>query len=124
MYAKGRSRQARGIDQATKPLPSLPQGWSRVCHETGLFLRSIGLGIVVTALQGVFTKNFSGPEKAAIRQSRVTAFLRALIHTLPLGMALFEIFLNWKGRYVGRQFDNQIISNLLPKRMKSLRKLQ
>ena len=95
------------MDQATKPLPRLPRGWSRVCHETGLFLRSIRLGIVVTAFQGFFTKNFSEPEKAAIRQSRVTAFLRTLIHTIPLGVAVFEIVLNWKGHYVGAQFDKQ-----------------
>ena len=107
MYAKGRFRHVRGMDQATKPLPRLPRGWSRVCHETGLFLRSIRLGIVVTAFQGFFTKNFSEPEKAAIRQSRVTAFLRALIHTIPLGVAIFEIVLNWKGHYVGAHFDKQ-----------------
>lgn len=107
MYADGRSRQARGMGQATKPLPRLPRGWSRVCHETGLFLRSIGLGILVTAFQGFFTNNFLEPEKVAIRQSRVTSLLRALIHLLPLGVAIFEITLNWKGHYVGRAFDKQ-----------------
>ena len=107
MYADGRSRQARGMGQATKPLPRLPRGWSRVCHETGLFLRSIGLGILVTAFQGFFTNNFLEPEKVAIRQSRVTSLLRALIHLLPLGIATFEITLNWKGHYVGQHFDKQ-----------------
>ena len=95
------------MGQATKPLPRLPRGWSRVCHETGLFLRSIGLGILVTAFQGIFTNNFVEPEKVAIRQSRVTSLLRALIHLLPLGIAIFEITLNWKGHYVGRYFDKQ-----------------
>lgn len=47
------------------------------------------------------------PEKVAIRQSRVTSLLRALIHLLPLGLAIFEITLNWKGHYVGRIFDKQ-----------------
>lgn len=78
-----------------------------MCHETGLFLRSIGLGIFVTAFQGFFTHNFLEPEKVAIRQSRVTSLLRALIHLLPLGLAIFEITLNWKGHYVGRLFDKQ-----------------
>ena len=95
------------MSQATKLLPRLPRGWSRVCHETGLFLRSIGLGILVTACQGFFTNNFLEPEKVAVRQSRVTAFLRALIHVLPLGLAIFEISLNWKGHYVGAIFDKQ-----------------
>ncbi|MCJ1428719.1 hypothetical protein MMC29_006630 [Sticta canariensis] len=103
----GSQRQARGMGQAKKPLPGLPRGWSRVCHETGLFLRSIGLGILVTAFQGFFTNNFLEPEKVAIRQSRVTSLLRALIHLLPLGIATFEITLNWKGHFVGRHFDKQ-----------------
>ncbi|MCJ1464150.1 hypothetical protein MMC07_002763 [Pseudocyphellaria aurata] len=93
--------------ESTKPLPRLPRGWSRVCHETGLFLRSIGLGILITAFHGFFNPNFSEPEKVAIRQSRVTALLRALIHALPLGLAVFEIILNWKGRYVGDHFSGQ-----------------
>ena len=95
------------MGQPTKPLPRLPRGWSRVCHETGLFLRSIGLGVLVTAFQGFFTNNFVEPEKVAIRQSRVTSLLRASIHLLPLGIAIFEITLNWKGQYVGRTFDKQ-----------------
>ena len=76
-------------------------------HEVGLFLRSFGLGIVVTAFQGFFTKNFQEPEKIAIRRSRVTALFRALIHAVPVGIAIFEIVLNWKGRYIGRKFDIQ-----------------
>lgn len=95
------------MGQAKKPLPRLPRGWSRVCHETGLFLRSIGLGILVTAFQGFFTNNFVEPKKVAIRQSRVTFLLRASIHLLPLGIAIFEITLNWKGHFVGRTFDKQ-----------------
>lgn len=103
------------MSPATKPLPQLPRGWSRVCHETGLFLRSIGLGILVTAFQGFFTSSFLEPEKVAIRQSRVTALLRALIHVVPLGLAIFEIILNWKGRYVGKDFTKQNILQFVAK---------
>lgn len=78
-----------------------------MCQETTLFLRSIGLGIVVTAFQGVFTKNFREPEKVAIRRSRVTALLRTLIHAVPLGIAIFEIILNFKTKYAEREFDKQ-----------------
>lgn len=67
----------------------------------------MGLGIVVTAFQGFFAKNFQEPEKVAIRQSRVTAILRTLIHAVPLGVAMFEIILNSKGRYVGGHFIEQ-----------------
>ena len=107
MYTKDTFRRAVGIGQATKPLPRLPRGWSRVCHETGTFLRSIGLGIVVSVFQGFFRTGFREPEKAAIRQSRLAALLRSLIHAVPLGMAIFEIVLNWKGRYHGASFDGQ-----------------
>lgn len=100
-------RQPISKSHVVKPLPPLPHGWSRVCHETGLLLRSIGLGIVVTAFQGFFNKNFQEPEKIAIRRSRVTAVLRTLLHAVPLAVAIFEIVLNFKGRYAGKQFDKQ-----------------
>ena len=85
----------------------MPRGWSRVCHETGLFLRGISLGFVVTFFQGIFTKNFLEPEKVAIRQSRVTALLRTLIHVVPLGVAIYELVLNLKSHFVGETFDKQ-----------------
>lgn len=91
---------------AAKPLPRLPRGWARICYETSLLLRGLGLGVVVSAFQGLFSKNFSEPAKIAIRRNRITACLRNLIHTVPLGIALFEIILNWKGRYVGAQVLN------------------
>ena len=78
-----------------------------MCHETGLLLRTVGLGIVVTAFQGFFSKDFQEPEKIAIRRSRVTALLRTLIHAVPLGIAIFEIILNLKGRFIGRNFHVQ-----------------
>ncbi|MCJ1467198.1 hypothetical protein MMC07_005821 [Pseudocyphellaria aurata] len=103
----GTQRQAAAAGQAVKPLPPLPRGWSRVCHETGLFLRGIGLGIVVSSVQGVLTRNFLEPKKVAIRLSRLTALLRTLIHVIPLGIAIFEIIFNFKGRFVGGHFDKQ-----------------
>lgn len=108
-------RQTIAEFYAAKPLPPLPRGWSRVCQETSLLLRSIGLGIVVTAFQGVFTKNFQEPEKVAIRRSRVTALLRALIHAVPLGIAIFVIILNFKTRYVERELDEQNYVQFAPK---------
>ncbi|MCJ1423574.1 hypothetical protein MMC29_001458 [Sticta canariensis] len=94
-------RQITVANQAAKPLPPFSRGWSRICHETGLFLRGIGLGIIVTACQGFFTKTFFEPEKFAIRRSRTTALPRTLIHIGPLGVTVFEIILNVKGRFVG-----------------------
>lgn len=109
VLTKFMSRQTKASDEGRdiKPLPPLPRGWARVTHETGLFLRSIGLGIVVSAFQGFFSKSFRESEKVAIRRSRVTALLRALIHAVPLSIAIFEIVINWKGHYVGAKFDMQ-----------------
>lgn len=103
------SRQTQASDEGhnINPLPPMPRGWARSAHETGLFLRSIGLGIIVSAFQGFFSKSFQESEKVAIRRSRVTALLRALIHAVPLGIAVFEIVINWKGHYVGAMFDMQ-----------------
>ena len=72
-----------------------------------MFLRGIGLGIIPTILQGFFRKDFTEPQKIAIHGSRLTALSRAVIHLLPIAVALMEIIWNWKGRYVGRRFDKQ-----------------
>lgn len=101
------SRQTIAANQAVELLPPLPRGWSRVCHETGLFFRAIGLGVVVTAFQVIFTKNISEPEKVAIRQIRITALLRTLIHAVPVAVVIFEIVLGLKGHFVRATFDKQ-----------------
>ena len=74
-----------------------------------MFLRSIGLGIVVTVFQGTFSRKFVEPTKAAIISNRFIALLRSLIHVLPVGVALTEIIVNWNGYYVGAIFDNQTV---------------
>ena len=79
---------------------------ARVYHEIGLFLRSIGLGIVVTAFAAL-RKDFVEPTKVAIRCSRVTALLRSLLHVIPLAVAITEIVLNYRGYYYGGYFSLQ-----------------
>ena len=96
--------QPKERDVQAKPLPRLPRTWSRVCHETGLFLRSIGLGVVVSTISGLFRKDFIEPTKVAISRNQVTASLRTLVHILPLGIAILEIVLNWGGFYYGADF--------------------
>ena len=90
-----------------KPLPPLPRGWARVRHETSLFLRSIGLSVIVSTLSGLFNKNYKEPAKVAIRKNRVTAVLRTFSHLLPLALALLEIIINWRGYYYGGEFSRQ-----------------
>ena len=104
-----------GRDLGAKPLPPLPGGWTRVCHETSLFLRSIGLTIIVSTLSGFFNRHYDEPTKVAVRKSRLTATLRAFIHLPPLGLALLEIIINWWGLYYGKNFDRQAYYQIIAK---------
>lgn len=61
----------------------------------------------MTSFRRIFTKNFQEPQKIAISQSRTTALLRTLIHVMPVAVAIFEIVLNLRGRFVGVTFDKQ-----------------
>ena len=67
--------------------------------------RALGLNVIVSGLRSVrhlaLGKGYDEPIKVAIRKSRTTALLRALIHVVPLGVALWEIILNWNTYYVG-----------------------
>ena len=51
-------------------------------------------------------KGYDEPTKVAIRQSRTTALLRALIHIAPMGVALWEVIWNWNTYYVGATIRN------------------
>ena len=52
------------------------------------------------------SKHFQEPSKIAIRRSRIIAILRGLaIHTVPLGLSLFEVVLNWRGYFYGSEFN-------------------
>ena len=75
----------------------------------------MGLSIVVSTLSGIFNKHSEEPSKVAIRRSRITAILRALIHALPLGLALLEIIINWRGHYVGAQCERQAYDQIIAK---------
>ena len=46
-------------------------------------------------------KGYDEPTKITIRKNRTTAMLRAMIHIVPLGVALSEIILNWNRYFVG-----------------------
>ena len=50
-----------------------------------------------------------------MHQDRPTALLRALIHLIPVGVALCEIVLNWNTYYVGAVSYNQATYQLLAK---------
>ncbi len=60
-----------------------------------IFLRSKAVG-----------KGYTEQTKVAIRRNRITALLRALIHVFPVGVALWEIVLNWNTYFVGYHVYN------------------
>ncbi|KAM0804319.1 hypothetical protein BDR22DRAFT_959977 [Usnea florida] len=45
--------------------------------------------------------------KVAMQKSRTTALLRALVHIIPVGVAMWEIVLNWNTYFVGYAVYNQ-----------------
>lgn len=53
-------------------------------------------------------KGFEEPTKTAISRNRITALLRALIHVIPVGVALWEITLNFYTYYVGSVIYNLV----------------
>ena len=51
-------------------------------------------------------KGYTEKTKIAICRNRITALLRALIHVFPVGVALWEIVLNWNTYFVGYHVYN------------------
>ncbi len=80
--------------------------------QTGskVLFRVLGLSMIVAGFEAIrrlsVGKGYDEPTKIAIRQSRTTALLRSLIHVAPLGLALWEIILNWNTYYVGATIRN------------------
>ena len=73
--------------------------------------RVLGLNIIISFLvflrHKAVGKGYTEQTKVAIRKSRTTALLRALIHIVPVGVALWEIVLNWNTYFVGYAVYNQ-----------------
>ena len=85
-------------------------------------LRALGLMILAYALKSAFRplrqvtgRGLHEPIKKAIRKNRSIALLRCLIHLIPIGVALFEIILNWNTYYVGVSIYNQAVYQLVAK---------
>ena len=73
--------------------------------------RVLGLNLIISFLaflrHKAVGKGYTEQTKVAIRKSRTTALLRALIHVVPVGVALWEIVLNWNTYFVGYAIYNQ-----------------
>lgn len=83
--------------------------WSKLKDNTTTTLRALGLNIIRSLNpQNLIGKKSEERVKIAIRHSRTTAVLRALIHVIPVGVSLWEVVLNWNTYYVGSFKYNQI----------------
>ena len=87
--------------------------WARFQGGSKVLLRALGLNLIIVGLRSlqylVLGKGYDEPTKIAIRKSRKTALLRALIHIVPLGVAMWEIIFNWNTYYVGSSVRNQAL---------------
>ena len=89
----------------------LKPAWRTIQESTMVLFRALGLYAVVSAFRYLrrlaVGKGFDEPIKVAIRKSRTQALMRALIHIVPVGVALWEITINWNTYYLGATARNQ-----------------
>ena len=81
-----------------RPRKLLQDSSKTLCRALGL---NLILSFFVFLRRKTVGKGYTEPTKIAIRKSRTTALLRALIHIIPVGVALWEIVLNWNTYFVG-----------------------
>ena len=87
--------------------------WSSFRNGSAVLFRALGLNLIVIGLRSlrhlVLGNGYDEPTKIAIRKSRITALLRAFIHLVPVGVALWEVILNWNTYLAGSQVRNQAL---------------
>ena len=85
--------------------------WNRFQDGVKILLKAVGLNAVnsiIRSLQYTATgKTCEEHTKIAIRKSRTIALLRAVIHIVPVSVALWEISLNLSTYYVGATIQSQ-----------------
>lgn len=85
--------------------------WHILQNSTTILFRALGLHVIVSAFRSLrhlaIGKGYDEPTKIAIRKSRTTALMRALIHIVPIGVALWEIVINWNTYYMGATVRSQ-----------------
>lgn len=85
--------------------------WLVLQATTTILFRALGLHVFVSAFRYLrhlaVGKGYDEPTKIAIRKSRTTALMRALIHIVPIGVAMWEIIINWNTYYFGATIRNQ-----------------
>ena len=98
---------------AMKVTHALRGSWTIFEDGSKVLFRALGLNLIVVGLRSLqhltVGKGYDEPTKIAIRESRRIALLRALIHIVPVGVALWEIIFNWNTYYVGSNVQNQAL---------------
>ena len=93
-----------------KLVATINRCWSAAQDGFRVLFRVLGLNLIVVGVKALrhasIGKGYDEPIKIAIRRSRKTALLRALIHVAPVGVALWEVVLNWNTYYVGGTIQN------------------
>lgn len=87
--------------------------WTSLKNGSKVLFRALGLNLIVIGLRSIrhlaVGKGYHEPTKIAIRKSRNIALLRALIHLVPVGVALWEVIFNWNTYYAGSHVRNQAL---------------
>lgn len=85
--------------------------WRIIQDSTPFLFRALGLHVIVSAFRSLrhltVGKGYSENTKIAIRKSRATALIRALVHIVPIIVAMWEIIINWNTYYMGTIIRNQ-----------------
>lgn len=94
-----------------KPSEAMIQAWRTTKDSSTILFRALGLQIIVAAFRSLrhlaVGRGYDEPTKIAIRKSRTTALMRALIHVVPISVAMWEISINWNTYYFGATIRNQ-----------------
>lgn len=85
--------------------------WRIIQDSATVVFRALGLRVIISACRSLrhraVGKGYDEPTKIAIRKSRATALMRAFIHIVPAGVAMWEIVINWNTYYFAATIRNQ-----------------
>ena len=85
--------------------------WVITQASTSTVLRALGVYLIVSAFRSLrywaIGKGYSEPTKIAVHQSRRVALMRAIVHVVPISVAMWEIAINWNNYYLGATVRNQ-----------------
>jgi hypothetical protein len=79
-----------------------PKFLARCAQGIRIFCRTFGLTVVYTMLRGGRPE----PQKVAISRSRLVSVVRAFVHLIPVTGAIFIIYINLRGYYIGAYLRN------------------